>query len=158
VRIVIGKKLLSTIGGSEAQARALAGALRDRGHTVTLVGLRPSHRRAGIPERVYAARPGDVTIEQEGLTYRFIASPAALLDGILPLSLVGAGRLEAGRTRRQREPRVRRSSRPRSCIRASRSRAPVRRTSRATAATTPCSASPNGRRPGIERAASSARS
>jgi glycosyltransferase involved in cell wall biosynthesis len=95
VRIVIGKKLLSTIGGSEAQARALAGALRDRGHTVTLVGLRPSHRRAGIPERVYSARPGDVTIEQEGLTYRFIASPAALLDGILPLSLVGARRLEA---------------------------------------------------------------
>jgi glycosyltransferase involved in cell wall biosynthesis len=93
VRVVIAKKLLSTVGGSEAQARALAGALRDRGHAVTLVGLRPAHRRAGMPDRVYEARPGDVTFEDDGLTYRFIASPAALLEGPFPVSLVGPGRL-----------------------------------------------------------------
>jgi glycosyltransferase involved in cell wall biosynthesis len=93
VHVVIAKKLLSTIGGSEAQARALAAALRDRGHAVTLVGLRPAHRRAGIPDRVYEAPPGDVTVEDEGLTYRFIASPAALLEGTLPVSLIGPERL-----------------------------------------------------------------
>lgn len=95
MRVVIAKKLLSTVGGSEAQARALASALRDRGHSVSLVGLRPSHRRAGIPDRVYAAPPGDVTIEQDGLTYRFIASPAALFEGTLPISLIGAQRLRS---------------------------------------------------------------
>ena len=93
MRVVIAKKLLSTVGGSEAQARALAAALRDRGHDVTLVGLRPAHRRAGIPDRVYEAGPGDVTVEEEGLTYRFIASPAALLEGTLPVSLIRPGRL-----------------------------------------------------------------
>ena len=93
MRVVIAKKLLSTIGGSEAQARALAAALRDRGHEVTLVGLRPAHRRAGIPDRVYDAPPGDVTIEDAGLVYRFIASPAAVLEGTLPISLIGAARL-----------------------------------------------------------------
>jgi glycosyltransferase involved in cell wall biosynthesis len=93
VRVVIAKKLLSTVGGSEAQARALGSTLRDRGHDVTLVGLRPAHRRAGIPDRVYDAPPGDVTLEDAGLTYRFIASPAALLEGTLPVSLVGPERL-----------------------------------------------------------------
>ena len=62
MRVVIAKKLLSTVGGSEAQARALAAGLRDRGHGVTLVGLRPATRRPGIPDRVYAAPPGDVTV------------------------------------------------------------------------------------------------
>jgi glycosyltransferase involved in cell wall biosynthesis len=93
MRVVIAKKLLSTIGGSEAQARALAAALRELGHDVTLVGLRPAHRRAGIPGRVYEAPPGNVTIEDDGLTYRFIASPTALLDGALPVSLIGAARV-----------------------------------------------------------------
>jgi glycosyltransferase involved in cell wall biosynthesis len=93
VRVVIAKKLLSTVGGSEAQARALAMALRDRGHTLTLVGLRPAHRRPGIPQRVYDAPPGDVTIEADGLRYRFIASSAALIESLLPLSLIGPERL-----------------------------------------------------------------
>lgn len=93
MRVVIAKKLLSTVGGSEAQARALGSALRDRGHDVTLVGLRPVHRRAGIPDRVYDAPPGNVTLEDAGLTYRFIASPAALIEGVLPQSLIGAERL-----------------------------------------------------------------
>lgn len=93
MRVVIAKKLLSTVGGSEAQARALAAALRDRGHDVTLVGLRPVYRRAGIPQQVYDAPGGDVTVEDGGLTYRFIASRAALLEGALPLSVVGSERL-----------------------------------------------------------------
>lgn len=93
MRIVLAKKLLSTVGGSEAQARALAAALRDRGHDVTLVGLRPRHRRAGMPTEVYDAPAGDVIIHEQGLTYRFIASPGALVEGLLPVSLVGAERL-----------------------------------------------------------------
>ena len=93
MRVVIAKKLLSTIGGSEAQARALAAALRDRGHEVTLVGLRPAHRRPGIPQRVYDAPSGDVTIEDNGLAFRFIASPAAIIEGLLPLSLIRPERL-----------------------------------------------------------------
>lgn len=93
MRIVIAKKLLSTVGGSEAQARALAAALRDRGHEVTLVGLRPRHRRAGMPARVYEAPAGDVALNEEGLTYRFIASPGGLIEGLLPVSLVGVERL-----------------------------------------------------------------
>jgi len=95
VRIVIAKKLLSTVGGSEVQARALAMALRDRGHEVALVGLRPAIRRTGIPAQVYDAAPGDVTLEDRGLSYRFIASPAPLLEGALPISLVGPGRLSS---------------------------------------------------------------
>ena len=92
MRVVIAKKLLSTVGGSEALARALAAALRDRGHDVTLIGLRPAYRRAGIPEHVYGAPAGDVTVEEAGLTFRFIASPGALVEGLLPVSLVGPGR------------------------------------------------------------------
>ena len=95
MRVVIAKKLLSTVGGSEAQARALAAGLRDRGHHVTLVGLRPATRRPGIPDRVYEAPPGDVTVTDEGLTYRFIASPAALIEGTLPVSVIRSGRLAA---------------------------------------------------------------
>jgi glycosyltransferase involved in cell wall biosynthesis len=93
VRVVIAKKLLSTVGGSEAQARALGAALRDRGHDVTLVGLRPAHRRPGIPARVYDAPAGDVTEEDSGLSYRFIASAAGWLEGTLPVSLIRSERL-----------------------------------------------------------------
>lgn len=95
MRVVIAKKLLSTVGGSEAQARALGAALLDRGHDVTLVGLRPAHRRAGIPARVYEAPPGDATIEDDGLVYRFVSSPAARIEGTLPVSLIGSGRLSS---------------------------------------------------------------
>jgi len=95
VRVVIAKKLLSTVGGSEAQARALAAGLRDRGHQVTLVGLRPAIRRPGIPDLVYEAPPGDVTVTDDGLTYRFIASPAPLIEGTLPVSLIRPDRLAA---------------------------------------------------------------
>ncbi|HEX9268922.1 MAG TPA: glycosyltransferase family 4 protein [Candidatus Limnocylindria bacterium] len=93
LRIVLAKKLLSTIGGSEAQARALAAALRDRGHDVTLLGLRPAYRRPGIPPAVFESAPGDVTVAEGGLTFRFVASPAARLEGLLPVSLIGDDRL-----------------------------------------------------------------
>jgi glycosyltransferase involved in cell wall biosynthesis len=93
VRVVIAKKLLSTVGGSEAQARALAAALRDRGHDVSLVGLRPAYRRPGIPPSVYDAPAGDVTIEEDDLAFHFIASPGALVEGIVPVSLVRSDRL-----------------------------------------------------------------
>ena len=95
MRVVIAKKLLSTVGGSEAQAHALAAALRQRGHELTLVGLRPATRRPGIPDRVYHAPAGDVTVIADGLTYRFIASPAALVEGTLPVSIIGPDRLAA---------------------------------------------------------------
>lgn len=93
MRVVIAKKLLSTVGGSEAQARALAEALRGLGHDVGLVGLRPVVRRPGIPPEVYAAPAGDVTVRDGGLTFRFVESRASLIEGLLPLSLVAADRL-----------------------------------------------------------------
>jgi glycosyltransferase involved in cell wall biosynthesis len=50
VRVVIAKKLLSTVGGSEMFARALDRELRALGHDVTLVGMRPAWSRPGIAE------------------------------------------------------------------------------------------------------------
>jgi glycosyltransferase involved in cell wall biosynthesis len=94
VRVVIAKKLLSTIGGSEAQARALDRELRALGHDVTLVGLRPGWPRPGVPREALAAPPGPVTIRADGT--RFIFLPArggrvgAAIDGLLPTSLVRA--------------------------------------------------------------------
>src|SRR5436190_7077757 len=72
MRVVIAKKLLSTVGGSEAQARALARALAKRHHDVTLVGLRPAWRRPGIPLDVYAAPPGPVELRHEGVRFVFL--------------------------------------------------------------------------------------
>ena len=93
MRIVIAKKLLSTVGGSEAQARALGTALAARGHTVTLLGIRPTWRRPGIPEAVYEAPAGDVELHEGGLRYVFVASLAAPAEALLPVSLVPAARL-----------------------------------------------------------------
>ena len=93
MRVVVAKKLLSTVGGSEAQARALGTALAARGHEVTLLGIRPAWRRPGIPDAVYAAPPGDVEISEGGLRYVFVGTPAAALEAILPVSLVPAGHL-----------------------------------------------------------------
>lgn len=89
MRIVIAKKLLSSVGGSEAQARSLAAALRDRGHEVRLVGLRPAWSRPGIP----AGPRGDLTVREDGLVYRFLSTPFAAIDGIAWTSLVSAARL-----------------------------------------------------------------
>ncbi len=93
MRVVIAKKLLSAVGGSEAQARALGTALRARGHEVTLVGIRPVWRRPGIPDSVYAAPPGDVELFADGLRYVFVATPGAAVEALLPVSLVSAGHL-----------------------------------------------------------------
>ena len=99
MRIVIAKKLLSSIGGSEAQARALATALHERGHDVTLVGLRPAWRRPGIPAAVYASPPGPVTLREGGVRYVFIPAlggrVGAAIDGLAPTTLVS--RSELGR-------------------------------------------------------------
>src|SRR5207253_2898472 len=72
MRVVIAKKLLSTVGGSEAQARALAKALHDRHHEVTLVGLRPAWRRPGIGKDVVNGPSGPVERHEDGVRYLFI--------------------------------------------------------------------------------------
>src|SRR5438445_12107759 len=98
MRVVIAKKLLSTVGGSEAQARTLARTLAKRHHDVTLVGLRPAWRRPGIPLDVYAAPPGPVELRHEGVRFLFLpvrgGRLGAALDGILPTSLVAGADLE----------------------------------------------------------------
>lgn len=50
MRVVIAKKLVSTVGGSETFARALDRELRALGHDVTLVGMRPPWDRPGMAE------------------------------------------------------------------------------------------------------------
>ena len=77
MRIVIAKKTLSTIGGSEMFARSLDRELRELGHDVTLVGLRPAWSRPGISEDrrsvFLSVRGGRI---------------GAAIDGLLPTSLV----------------------------------------------------------------------
>ena len=103
MRVVIAKKLLSTIGGSEALARSLDRELRALGHDVTLVGLRPAWARPGVPLETLAAPPGPVTIHANGAHFVFIPSRGgrvgAAIDGLLPTALVGAedlGRVVSG--------------------------------------------------------------
>jgi glycosyltransferase involved in cell wall biosynthesis len=97
VRIVIAKKLLSTVGGSEALARSLDRELRALGHDVTLVGLRPAWPRPGVPREALAAPPGPVTIRAGGAHFVFIPARGgrvgAAIDGLLPTSLVRSGDL-----------------------------------------------------------------
>ncbi|HEV8535797.1 MAG TPA: glycosyltransferase family 4 protein [Candidatus Limnocylindria bacterium] len=97
MRVVIAKKLLSTVGGSEAQARALARALVKLRHEVTLVGLRPPWRRRGIPLDVYAAPPGPVELRHERIRYLFIPVRGrrlgAAIDSLFPTTLVRADEL-----------------------------------------------------------------
>lgn len=92
MRIVIAKKLLSTVGGSETQSRALAKAIAKLRHDVTLVGLRPAWRRPGIPLDVYRAPPGPVELRADGVRYVFIpvrgGRLGAAVDSLLPTALV----------------------------------------------------------------------
>ena len=94
MRVVIAKKLLSTIGGSEALARSLDRELRALGHEVTLVGLRPAWTRPGMPPETSAAPPGPVTIHANGAHLVFIPARGgrigAAIDGLFPTALVGA--------------------------------------------------------------------
>jgi glycosyltransferase involved in cell wall biosynthesis len=81
LRVVIAKKLVSTVGGSELFARALDRELRLLGHEVTLVGLRPAWSRPGMDDPhlvLLATRFG-----------RF----GAALDGLLPTTLVSRSEL-----------------------------------------------------------------
>lgn len=77
MRIVIAKKTLSTVGGSEVFARALDRELRALGHDVTLVGMRPAWARPGIVEDrtsvFLPVRGGRI---------------GAAIDGVLPTTLV----------------------------------------------------------------------
>jgi len=82
VRVVIAKKLLSTVGGSEMFARALDRELRALGHDVTLVGLRPAWSRPGIAED-----PRSVYLSVRG------GRLGAAIDGLLPTTLVRDGHL-----------------------------------------------------------------
>ncbi len=77
MRIVIAKKLLSTVGGSETFARALDRELRELGHEVRLVGLRPAWRRAGM-----APAADLVLLGVRGGRF------GAAIDGLLPTALV----------------------------------------------------------------------
>jgi glycosyltransferase involved in cell wall biosynthesis len=92
VRVVIAKKLLSTVGGSEALARALGREIGALGHDVTLVGLRPAYPRPGLPREALAAPPGPVTIRADGSHFVFLpvrgGRLGAAIDGLLPTALV----------------------------------------------------------------------
>jgi len=76
LRVVIAKKLVSTVGGSETFARTLDRELRALGHDVTLVGLRVPWKRPGMDD-------GRATL----LPTRFGPIGAAI-DALLPTTLV----------------------------------------------------------------------
>lgn len=84
MRVLILKKGVSTIGGSESHARALARTLAARGHEVTLVGLRPGWSRAGL-DRVDEQRDGAARVRLAPARFGVVG---ALLDGLLPTSLL----------------------------------------------------------------------
>jgi glycosyltransferase involved in cell wall biosynthesis len=94
VRVVIAKKLLSSVGGSETLARALDRELRTLGHDVTLVGLRPAWPRPGVPREALAAPAGPVTISADGARFVFVPARGgrlgAAVDGLFPTALVRA--------------------------------------------------------------------
>lgn len=91
MRVVIAKKLLSSIGGSEVVARHLAGALAERGHEVTCIGMRPAWRRPGIPARVSGSMDGPVSVMEGAVRYVYLPPRfgrlGAAIDGLLPTSL-----------------------------------------------------------------------
>lgn len=91
LRVLILKKGVSTIGGSESHARALARALVSRGHDVTVVGLRPAWARAGL-ERREELRDGGVLVRLAPARFGVLG---AVVDGLLPTSLVDERRLRA---------------------------------------------------------------
>ena len=97
MRVVIAKKLLSAVGGSEVQARALGRALAARGHEVTLIGMRPAWARPGIPQVALAGAREPVALADDGIRFLYLPSlfgrAGAAIDGILPTSLADAGAL-----------------------------------------------------------------
>lgn len=97
MRVAIAKKLLSSVGGSELQARLLAQALAARGHEVTLIGMRPPWPRPGIPEDALAGPSTTVVRQDDGVRYVFVPSrfgrAGAAVDAIAPTALVDEARL-----------------------------------------------------------------
>ncbi|MDE3192508.1 MAG: glycosyltransferase family 4 protein [Chloroflexota bacterium] len=92
MKVAIAKKLLSSVGGSELQARLLARALAARGHDVLLVGMRPAWPRPGIPDRaVLRGGGGTVRDEADGVAFAYIAArggrAGAAVDGLFPTDL-----------------------------------------------------------------------
>jgi glycosyltransferase involved in cell wall biosynthesis len=91
MRVVIAKKLLSTVGGSELQARALGAALAARGHDVTLIGMRPPWPRPGIPARAVLGAGGAVVVDSGSPRVVYVPSllgrAGAVVDGLLPTAL-----------------------------------------------------------------------
>lgn len=77
MRVVIAKKLVSTVGGSETFARALDRELRALGHEVRLVGLRPAWSRTGM-----------TTLPNLTLLPVRFGNVGAAIDGLLPTTLV----------------------------------------------------------------------
>jgi glycosyltransferase involved in cell wall biosynthesis len=84
VRIVIAKKTLSTVGGSEMFARSLDRELRALGHDVALVGMRPAWSRPGIADDTRS-----VFLSVRG------GRIGAAIDGVLPTTLVRDSDLRA---------------------------------------------------------------
>lgn len=97
MRVVLAKKLLSSVGGSEVVARRLAAALAERGHEVTCIGMRPAWRRPGIPAHVSRSMDGPVTVMEGAVRYVYLAPRygrlGAAIDGLLPTSLADVERL-----------------------------------------------------------------
>jgi glycosyltransferase involved in cell wall biosynthesis len=97
VRVAIAKKLLSSVGGSELQARLLAQALAARGHEVTLIGMRPPWRRPGIPDHAVAGNGGPRSIAIGDVRVVFVPSRfgrvGAAIDALLPAALPEASAL-----------------------------------------------------------------
>jgi glycosyltransferase involved in cell wall biosynthesis len=99
MRIVIAKKLLSSVGGSEVVARQLGHALAARGHEVTCIGLRPAWPRPGIPDHVAGAMDGPAHAVEGALRYVYLPPRlgrlGAAIDGLLPTSLADPSALAA---------------------------------------------------------------
>lgn len=91
MRVLLIKKGVSAIGGSETHARALARTLAARGHDVTLAGLRPPWRRAGLDG---AAELADGRARIALLPTR-LGRLGAALDALLPTELLDGGRARA---------------------------------------------------------------
>jgi glycosyltransferase involved in cell wall biosynthesis len=98
MNIALAKKLLSTVGGSEVQARALARALKDRGHDVLLVGMRPAWPRPGVPSTALLdGTSATVRFEDDGIHVAFVPArggrAGATIDGLFPTDLADLDRL-----------------------------------------------------------------
>ncbi len=101
MKIAIAKKLVSSVGGSELQARVLAHALAARGHDVVVVGMRPAWPRPGIPSSAVLRRDGGIVRQEDGAVAFAYLPPRAgrlgsAIEGVLPTDLAqSAGIAEA---------------------------------------------------------------